>query len=94
MRHLLAIIGIVAAFAAFPALADVTGTARIIDGDTIWIGETKIRLYGIDAPEARQLCRRDGQSWRCGEAATEALRRLIGTTLSPARTKAQTATGA
>ena len=33
----------------------VEGPARIVDGDTIWIGETKIRLYGIDAPEAKQL---------------------------------------
>ena len=56
----------------------VEGPARIVDGDTIWIGETKIRLYGIDAPEAKQLCHRDNQPWRCGEAATEALRRLIG----------------
>jgi len=57
VRHLLAIIGILAAFTAFPTLADVTGAARIVDGDTIWIGETKIRLYGIDAPEAKQLTR-------------------------------------
>jgi hypothetical protein len=28
----------------YPAYADVTGPARIVDGDTIWIGETKIRL--------------------------------------------------
>ena len=78
MRHLLGIVGIVVAFTAFPALADVTGTARIVDGDTIWIGDTKIRLHGIDAPEAKQLCYRDNQPWRCGEDATEALRRLIG----------------
>ena len=78
VKYLLAIIGIVAAFTAFPALADVTGAARVVDGDTIWIGDTKIRLHGIDAPEAKQLCYRDNQPWRCGEAATEALRRLIG----------------
>ena len=28
-----------AAFVAFPALADVTGLAPVIDGDTIWIDE-------------------------------------------------------
>ena len=39
-------------------LADVTGKARIIDGDTIHIGDTKIRLHGIDAPEAKQECYR------------------------------------
>ena len=65
---------------ALPALADdITGTARIVDGDTIWIGETKIRLWGIDAPETKQVCERDGKPWRCGEAATEALRQFIGT---------------
>ena len=67
------------AFATSPALADVTGTARIVDGDTIWIGDVKIRLHGIDAPESRQECTgRDGESHRCGEAATEALRALTG----------------
>jgi endonuclease YncB( thermonuclease family) len=65
---------------AFPVLADdITGTARIVDGDTIWISDTKIRLWGIDAPETKQTCTRDGKPWRCGEAATEALRQFIGT---------------
>ena len=60
MRLLLGILGILAVFVALPAQADVTGSPRVIDGDTIWIGETKIRLYGIDAPKAKQLCHRDG----------------------------------
>ena len=33
------------------AIADINGTARVIDGDTIKIGEQCIRLFGIDAPE-------------------------------------------
>ena len=33
-----------------PALADITGKPRVVDGDTIHIGKTKIRLHGIDAP--------------------------------------------
>jgi endonuclease YncB( thermonuclease family) len=61
------------------AMADITGKPRIVDGDTIHIGKTKIRLHGIDAPEMRQECYRvDGSSYRCGEAATDALRVLIG----------------
>jgi endonuclease YncB( thermonuclease family) len=32
-----------------PALA---GTARPVDGDTLALGSTRIRLWGIDAPEA------------------------------------------
>lgn len=33
---------------------DLSGPARILDGDTIEIGGTKMRLFGIDAPEGRQ----------------------------------------
>ena len=38
-----------------PALADVSGKARVVDGDTIHIGKTKIRLHGIDAPEMDEI---------------------------------------
>ena len=63
----------------FPAHADITGKARVVDGDTIRIGKTKIRLHGIDAPETKQECyRMDDSPYRCGEAATDALRVLIG----------------
>ena len=59
--------------------ADLTGEARIVDGDTIHIADTKIRLHGIDAPETRQECvGRNGVPYRCGVASTEALRVLIG----------------
>jgi endonuclease YncB( thermonuclease family) len=59
--------------------ADLTGKARIVDGDTIWIGKTKIRLHGIDAPEMSQECRQqDGSTYLCGVASTDALRILIG----------------
>ncbi len=33
------------------ALADVTGPARVIDGDTIEIASERIRLHGVAAPE-------------------------------------------
>ena len=55
------------------------GKPRVIDGDTIWIDGTKIRLHGIDAPEANQKCSmKNGSEYRCGLASTQALRALIG----------------
>lgn len=56
----------------------VAGAARITDGDTLRIGATRIRLFGVDAPEARQRCPgRDGTDWPCGAAATEKLEALV-----------------
>jgi len=39
----------------FPAHADITGKPRVVDGDTIHIGKTKIRLHGVDAPEMDEI---------------------------------------
>lgn len=36
---------------------EIIGLPRIVDGDTIHIGEYKIRLEGIDAPEMKQTCK-------------------------------------
>ncbi len=58
---------------ATPALADVAGTASVIDGDTIEVYGQRIHLHGIDAPESRQLCRLDGKPWQCGKNAANAL---------------------
>ncbi|WP_024513454.1 thermonuclease family protein [Bradyrhizobium sp. ARR65] len=51
-----------------PALAaDLIGRASIIDGDTVEIHSTRIRLWGIDAPESAQVCRNDDSDlYRCG----------------------------
>ncbi|WP_054107381.1 thermonuclease family protein [Novosphingobium sp. AAP83] len=55
------------------------GAQTVTDGDTIRIGETRIRLEGIDAPEMSQTCKRpDGSIWRCGQQAKIALMQKIG----------------
>jgi endonuclease YncB( thermonuclease family) len=46
-----------------PASAEIlTGQASVIDGDTLAIHGTRIRLWGIDAPESSQLCRGEDSS--------------------------------
>src|SRR5271156_1790051 len=62
-----------------PAIADdLTGQASIIDGDTLEIHGTRIRLWGIDAPESSQLCRDDDSKlYRCGAQAANALHNFI-----------------
>ncbi|MBT4888915.1 MAG: thermonuclease family protein [Rhodospirillales bacterium] len=60
------------------ASADVSGFARVIDGDTFWIGETKVRLFNIDAPEPNQKCLDgNGLSYDCGGRAADALSSLM-----------------
>ena len=53
------------------------GIAVAGDGDSFRIGETRFRLFGIDAPELAQTCSRKGEQWACGEVASEQLAKLI-----------------
>jgi endonuclease YncB( thermonuclease family) len=50
----------------------------VIDGDTLYIAGIKVRLDGIDAFEAQQICGRGGQGWSCGQSAAHRLVDLIG----------------
>lgn len=50
---------------------------RIIDGDTIYIGQNKIRFSGIDAPELKQLCELNSKLVKCGAMAREFLIKKI-----------------
>lgn len=56
----------------------VVGSARVTDGDTIVIGSVKVRLEGIDAPEADQTCGKAWfGTWKCGLEATRHLELLV-----------------
>ena len=64
------------AAAAQPAIS---GRATVIDGDTIEVRNTRIRLHGIDAPESGQDCRRPNRrAWACGAEASAALEQYLG----------------
>lgn len=65
---------------ATPALAEpIIGRASVIDGDTLDVRGTRIRLHGVDAPEAAQTCKdADGKDYRCGQVAALALADHIG----------------
>lgn len=83
-RGLVVLIGLAAVLAAPAADAAskrrgeiVAGRASVIDGDTLEIHGSRIRLHGIDAPESRQPCQRDGTAWRCGSEAARALDAMI-----------------
>lgn len=54
------------------------GALFVVDGDTLADHGQRLRLRGIDAPEAAQTCERTGGGrWDCGQASTEALRALV-----------------
>ena len=38
---------------------EIIGIPKIVDGDTIYINNYKIRLEGIDAPEMKQKCKKE-----------------------------------
>lgn len=58
-----------------PASAQfVTGEAVVTDGDSMRIGDTRIRLYGVAAPELDRTCpRTGGGDWPCGKASRDFL---------------------
>lgn len=57
----------------------ISGPARAVDGDTLDIGGTRVRLEGIDAPEYAQTCPRSWiGTWPCGKAAQRELGKLAG----------------
>jgi endonuclease YncB( thermonuclease family) len=61
------------------AASETAGVPRIVDADTVYIDQTKIRLQGIDAPEMDQTCLDGaGKPWLCGIDARSALEEHSG----------------
>jgi endonuclease YncB( thermonuclease family) len=75
---LLIFAGVVYGFRDFGGFDLAPGNATAVDGDSLRMGKTEIRLHGIDAPEYRQTCN-DGarKSYQCGKLAREELAKLI-----------------
>lgn len=74
MKYLIALM-LTAVFAGFAAADDLRGTLRVIDGDTVDIGQVRVRIFGIDAPEMDQSCENQaGDTWSCGLWVTAQLR--------------------
>ena len=67
-------------------IKEISGNAQIIDGDTIKINTKKIRLYGIDAPEFKQMCKKPyltimffsfTKDYPCGKISAEKLKKKL-----------------
>tara|TARA_B110000444_G_scaffold140172_1_gene131577 strand:+ start:137 stop:607 length:471 start_codon:yes stop_codon:yes gene_type:complete len=56
---------------------EISGVPRITDGDTIKILNKRIRFHGIDTPEKKQFCVKNFKKYRCGQEATNALKKKI-----------------
>jgi endonuclease YncB( thermonuclease family) len=53
------------------------GRFHAADGDSLALGEERMRLKGIDAPELSQSCERGGARWACGQDAKRLLQSLV-----------------
>jgi endonuclease YncB( thermonuclease family) len=64
------------------ASQDLIGAARVVDGHRLIVAGQRLHLWGLSAPDRRQICQLDGKPWPCGEAAADALaQRLAGQSL-------------
>jgi endonuclease YncB( thermonuclease family) len=56
---------------------DPTGVVVVLDADTLDVGQVRVRLFGIDAPELGQSCSdATGADWPCGQWAAGQVTRL------------------
>ncbi|MEM9330704.1 MAG: thermonuclease family protein [Pseudomonadota bacterium] len=76
----LAVMAIASAWLAAYNTDEITGMARVVDGDSLVVSGREVRLYGIDAPEFRQNCGSvagDEAPYACGRKAAAFLKELI-----------------
>lgn len=62
----------------FAAAQIIEGPAEVIDGDSLRVAGTEVRLFGVDAPEFSQACYSNGSEVACGAMAKDVLAGLIG----------------
>ncbi len=55
----------------------ISGTAKVLDGDTIVVAGERVRLHGIDAPELDQTFVWRGREIACGTMSLAALEALV-----------------
>lgn len=61
------------------AATEFSGLARVIDGDTIEVANTRVRIHGIDAPETDQTCKTEqGITWKCGHWVGDQVTAMFG----------------
>ena len=61
-----------------PPPPPVAGNARVSDGDSFRLGEDRVRLLGLDAPELAQQCdTAEGAKWACGRSARNRMAALL-----------------
>jgi len=58
--------------------AEFSGAMRVVDGDSLALGDRRLRLKGIDAPELAQRCHKDGFEYGCGIESASFLKGLVG----------------
>ena len=56
----------------------ISGAVSASDGDSLKMGNQRIRLLGIDAPELYQKCKfKNGKTWQCGRVSHQRILQLI-----------------
>lgn len=65
-------------FCAYFVTCSAQAHVRVVDGDSLFLGNKEVRLSGIDAPEYKQTCFDAKQKvYDCGKKATQALKKLV-----------------